>query len=70
MIEPSTTPRTIEATPAQNDKPNSTGKAPSMQVANVLAPPKIMRNRSNGDAQRSVSGIRSTPKVSIHVNET
>ncbi|MCY1186837.1 hypothetical protein D9M73_277480 [compost metagenome] len=50
---PTSTPSTIAATPAWNDRPNSTGKLPNTAVAKVLAPPNIMRNRSLGRAVRS-----------------
>ncbi|MNP53304.1 hypothetical protein D3C76_1477700 [compost metagenome] len=47
---PTATPRMIDHKPASKDNPNSTGKLPSTAVANVLAPPKIRRNRSVGVA--------------------
>ena len=64
---PSVTPSRIAHSPAWKDSPKSTGKLPSTAVAKVLAPPKIMRNRSTGVALRSWSGICSTPKVSMRV---
>src|SRR5690606_14046320 len=64
---PATRPSRVAATPCQNERPKRMGKAPSTQVAKVLAPPKASRNRSNGRAVRSASGIRSTPYVSISV---
>lgn len=66
---PMSSPTSIAARPCQKERPNRIGNAPSTQVAKVFAPPNASRNRSSGPAERSASGMRSTPCVSTSVTD-
>src|SRR5919107_3724731 len=64
---PTTTPVTVAATACHQDSPSTTGNAPRMIVANVLAPPNWIRKRSSGRADRSPAGMVSMPWTSTCV---
>ena len=62
---PSSVPQTIDVTAGQNSSPNEAGNQPKMTTPRHMLDPSRMPMMSRGRPVRSLSGMVSTPWVSM-----